>query len=336
MCRLETCREPARVAGTKPSKYCSNEHGEEYMALRALGKDSKRNESNKAGAARKRRKDNLADHTANGEDGLSVVHKIDDQAYLRGGLLRPPELKALASGVTSLSDFKALGDGVLSPPQTASPDSAHSKQHRSKGIYTSEETTQLSDIALRKAELKRQRALLDDREKFLGLVKARAKTVLEDLKIRDGVKDICGFDSRLSWSDEEFDAWRSSGQGKRALDCGILSAPLPEVSEGEVEREQKMVNGEVEEVGKGVCQKKRCERHKKWYQLQQQEIAFEKEQGRQAMRKLEEEEKGLGERATLRFLENGAGGEEAEDGEHTAAADTGGVETRELLSERGQ
>ena len=326
MCRLETCREPARVTGTKPSKYCSNEHGEEYMALRALGKDSKRNESNKASAARKRRKDNLADHTANGDDGPPVVDEIDDQVYLRGGLLRPPELKALASGVTSLCDFKALGEGVLSPPQTASPDSAHSKQHRLKGIYTSEETTQLSDIASRKAELKRQRALLDDRERFLGLIKTRAKTVLEDLKKRDGVKDICGFDFRLSWSDEEFDAWRSSGEGQKALESGVLSAPLPEPLEDEVERGEKTANGGVEEVGKGVCQKKRCERHKKWYQLQQQEIAFEKEQGRQAMRKLEEEEKGLGERATLRFLENSTGGEEPEDSGHTAVADTGGIE----------
>ena len=326
MCRLETCREPARVTGTKPSKYCSNEHGEEYMALRALGKDSKRNESNKASVARKRRKDNLADHTANGDEGPPIVDEIDDQAYLRGGLLRPPELKALATGVASLSDFKKLGEGVLSPPRTASPDSANPKQHHSKVIYTSEETTQLSGISSRKAELKCQRALLDDRERFLGLVKARAKTVLEDLKKRDGVKDICGFDSRLSWSDEEFEAWRSSGEGQKALESGVLSAPLPEPSDGEVERDKKMVNGDVEEVGKGVCQKKRCERHKKWYQLQQQEIAFEKEQGRQAMRKLEEEEKGLGERATLRFLENSAEGEEAEDGEHTVAADTGGVE----------
>ena len=54
-----------------------------------------------------------------------------------------------------------------------------------------------------------------------------------------------------------------------------------------------------------MCQKKRCERHKQWVKLQQQDIAFEKEECRQEMRKLEAEEKGVGERAMIRHLESG-------------------------------
>ena len=330
MCRLESCREPARATGSNPSKYCSDEHGEQYMALRALGKDAKRNDPSKASSAKKRRKDNLTDHTANGNNDPPTRDEADDQAYLRGGVLRPPELKALTSGVTSLSEFKKLGEGVLSPPRTASPDITSPTDHQPKVVYTVEESTQLAEIATKKVDLKRKRSALDDREKFLGLVKARAKSVLEELKKREGAKDICGFDSRLSWSDEEFYAWRHSAEGKKALETDLLHLPVSSSLAKGDDGGDKMVNGDAEEIGKGICQKKRCERHKTWYKLQQQEIAFEKEEGRQAMRKLEEEEKGLNERAILRFLESSEGGEKRDAGNIAVDTSTESTQIREL------
>jgi COMPASS component SPP1 len=286
------------------------------MARRALGKDAKIHHNSKASStAKKRRKDNVTDNTGNEVDGKPEDDAGDDQAYLRGGILRAGELKALTSGVKDLEEFKKLGEGVLSP---TSPDGKDMKfedgdrmsREKLKVVYTSEDEMQLAEIASKKTILRQRREALGDREKFLNLVKSRAKSVLEELKKKDGMKDVCGFDSRLSWSDEEFEAWRVSTEGKKALDSGTLEAPMVKVGE---EDDDEVVNGDTshaEEIGKGVCQKKRCERHKQWFKLKVQEIGFEKDECRQAMRKLEAEEKGLRERAMVRHLE---GGEEDED-----------------------
>ena len=336
MCRLDSCREPARATGAKPSKYCCDEHGEQFMRKRALGEETKREEKAKAtSTARKRRKENYTDHIGNGDDSpmdLAAPEDDDEQSHLRGGILRAGELNALTNGVKDLDDFRKLGEGVLSPPRTASPDN-HSEQpssstcldsERAKLIYSPEEQTHLAEISDKKSSLKRQRAALDDREKFLGLVKHRAKTVLDELKKKEGVKDICGFDARLSWSDEEFDTWRTSTEGRSCLESGILSPPSsnPSAPSQPPSTDKPPTNGitpavaaadDPADISRGVCLKKRCERHKTWYKLQQQDIAFEREECRQEMRKLEREEKGVGERAMVRRLEgrdSGGGGKE--------------------------
>jgi COMPASS component SPP1 len=292
------------------------------MKHRALGGNNKAADTNKSSAARRRRKDNHTDNFGNDdsvEDDLPDGEDGDDQAYLRGGILRARELKALTSGVKDLEEFKKLGEGVLSPPRTISPDdrdpthdtesNGSTKAGGANVVYTTEESSQLQEIHAKKSALKRKREALDDREKLLSLVKARMKTVLEVLK-KDGVKDICGFDARLSWSDEEFDNWRASVEGQRALGKGgILGAPTAAETGKSLDGDgdEKMVNGfdHEEEVGKGVCQKKRCERHKAWMKLQLTEINFEREECRMEMVRLDRGEKGVGERAMLRFLESG-------------------------------
>ena len=334
MCRLDSCREPARATGPKPSKYCCDEHGEQFMRKVALGEEARSGEMAKStSSARKRRKDNYTDHIGNGDDTLMDMvapdGEDDDQSHLRGGILRAGELKALTNGIKDLDDFRKLGEGVLSPPRTASPDNGSENpssstcldSEKAKLIYTPEEQTQLAEISDKRSSLRRQRAALDDREKFLGLVRTRAKNVLDELKKKDGIKDICGFDSRLSWSESEFDIWRTSPEGRSSLEMGILSpppsttAPLSQYQPPSTSSADKpLTNGTTpavpptttddhNELSRGVCLKKRCERHKTWYKLQQQDIAFEKEECRQEMRKLEREEKGVGERAMVRRLE---------------------------------
>lgn len=254
-----------------------------------------------------------------------------DYNFLRGGVLRASELKALASGVKNVDEFRKLGEGVLSPPQTVSPPSNPSavksegnsdvKPSDSKITYSPEEARRLEEIQQKKEVLKRRRGLLDAKERFLALVKTRAKAVLEDLKQKDrGIKDICGFDARLSWSDEEFDIWRSSSEGAKALESGVLGAPSSSLAAAnettDHDGDEKMEDGEI---GKGVCLKKRCERHKTWWKLQQQDVAFEKEEVRQEGRKWEGEERGVKERAILRSLEGGAVGGEGLPAEKVAA-----------------
>ena len=174
--------------------------------------------------------------------------------------------------------------------------------------------------------------MLDDRERFLVLVKSRAKRVLEELRQKETVKDICGFDGRLAWSDAEFLAWRDSPEGQKALESRMLMAPSrttasaadrlnPDPTSAEIAIGSSMPEAEPPnhygghgpesfdgqpddgEVGRGVCQKRRCERHRAWWKLQQQEVAFEKGEVRLALDRLGVEEKGVRERAVVRCLE---------------------------------
>lgn len=313
MCRLASCRNPARVTGLPPSKYCSDEHGEEFMASRAMAKDTNRSSAEDGyTAARKRRRDNYTNHSGNGDTSPTKGATIEEDGnslHLRGGLLRTSELKTLASGVNGLDEFKGLGDGVLSSPHVTLPDHNDLKVEDGDQIpsenndvtYTSEEKISLLDIDAKRVSLRHRREALEARERFLGLVKARAKSMLEERKKNDNNKDsICGYDTRLSWSDDEFDAWRSSSEGQQAMENGTLGLASTST---DADGDEAMNDAPEEAVGQGVCQKKRCARHQNWYRTQQQGIAAEKDECRQEMRKLEFEEKGVGERAMLRYLE---------------------------------
>lgn len=321
MCRLEGCSAPARDGDGEKSKYCSEDHGLEYMKARLFKQQLENKGPN---THKKRRRDNYTDNFGNTDETLE-----DDNAHIRGGILRPSELKALAVGVKDVEAFQRLGDGVLSPPRTASPEGEDAKMvngidPRKKTIYTPEETAHLEEIAAKRDTVRSHKKLLDDRDRFLALVGTRAKNVLADLKEQDkSVNTICGYDARLTWSDEEFNAWRASAEGKSALapggELGPPSQPHDQLVDGEnapplssgingiADTQVGKEEGE-EEIGRGVCRKKRCERHKAWFKLQQQDVLFETHQARQAMKKLEAEEKGVRDRAMIRSLEGGGDG----------------------------
>jgi len=308
MCRLETCREPARASGPKPSKYCSDEHGIEFMRQRALKGEPDATEpkipTSPATGRRRSRKDNYTDNICPSSDHLIYEPEPDDDAHLRGGVLRPAELKTLASTAKSITEFRSLGEGVLSPPDTASPE---------EPTYTPAEAVQLATITTRTDALKQRKQLLDDRDTFLSLVKARAKAALVDLKKKgEKIAGVCGFDARLAFTDEEFAVWRSSSEGQETFRTGQLVASTTASAEMDAsvvvgsEGEPTLTNGVKEEeqkIEEGVCTKKRCKRHEMWQKLQMQEVAFEKDLVRQEMRRLIVEEKGIKERAAVRSLE---------------------------------
>ena len=314
MCRLEGCQEPARQDGENKSKYCCDEHGAEFMKIRAFDPHSVNRGITRPVNNKRRRRDNFTDNYGNGADSGD-----EEPGHLRGGVLKVSELKAIADGVKDINTFRRLGDGVLSPPPTVSPEGEDVKMEngsdpKSGVTFTPHEIEQLEEVALKRNTVREQKKMLDDRDRFLLLVTARAKTVLGELKEQDkSVTVICGYDTRLSWSDYEFNEWRASPEGKSALEKGgVLSAPTTkenrETMEGMEGNEnvapESLANGEdEEETGKGVCKKKRCERHKAWLKLMQQEILFEIHQARQAMKKLEAEEKAIRDRAMIRHLE---------------------------------
>ena len=321
MCRLEGCAEPARDGseGKVRSKYCSDAHGAEFMRNLVFGKGSADQQEGPA-TTKKRKRNYYSDDLINTEE-----FSDDDHGHL-GGVLKPSELKALVDGSKDLETFRKLGDGVLSPPATASPEGEDVKMEEARfekpqPTYTPEETAQLESITQKKDRCRARRKLLDDRDKLIVLITTRAKNVLAEMKEQDkSVSNICGYDSRLTWSEDEFNEWRASPEGQKALQKdGVLEAPVPmevgkeredggdeggrdadSVAEKENEKDKEK---EEEEVGRGVCKKKRCERHKAWLKLQQQDNLFEKDQARQEMRKLEAEERGVRDRAMVRCLE---------------------------------
>ena len=296
MCRLEGCRNAARAGGPNPSKYCCDEHGIQFMRQVVMNRAQK--DSSDA-PAKKRRKENYTDHIGNEDE--------QEPPHLRGGYLLPVEIKRIIGTVNEIGEFKHFGDIVPVPADTS--DAAISDTNmdsKPSPAYSADEKEQLEKISSRRTRLRNQLESLDDREHFLAMVKTRAKSVLDELKKKEkNMKDICGFDRRLRWSDEDFDNWRLSQVGKEALKSRLLPASATEGTDpdGDV----KMADGTCdssEQIGQGVCQKKRCKQHDGWYKLHLQDLAFDRSDCRRAIRDLDLEEKGIRERAVIRSLES--------------------------------
>lgn len=332
MCRLQGCRKPARLSVKSPSKFCCDEHGKEFMRRAIPGAASGSSSKEKS-----RRKKNRADHTGNGEDDDQHSKKRrrsgEDDDYIdtpmgddededeeedddynggaRGGKLDSREIKAVISGVSSVEEFRKLGEAfIMSPPATVSPEDDMAMNTKLPSNDTALSFSPAEDEQVQKMEEKRtqlatKREALKDKEKLFTLIRQRGKAVLEKLqKSEPKLKDICGFDSRLSWSEVEFEEWRTSNLGKAALMSGILMAPPAKDGDDGSDMEMRDAEDEEDESIRGVCQKKRCERHKQWIKLQQQEIRFEEDRVRKEWGDIEAEIKGVRQRALLRTLQS--------------------------------
>ena len=260
-----------------------------------------------------------------------------EETESRGGVLKPTELKALVDFAGDVASFRRLGEGIPSPPPTANGDVPSSSFMHQNLKYTPDEEAEITKIVGQKALLEGRRDMLLDRDKFVQMVEARHKSVWATMKERGETgKDICGYDSRLTWSDEEFNLWRQHEEGKATLEKWELGPPGPEPRLLAQPQQQQMPNGVTppqdtdlpdandgegeEEIGKGVCKKKRCERHRAWFKNQMADNAFEKNRVRDSVRKLEEREKGVRDGVLLRGLEG-----EGDDAGNTN--DDGGAES---------
>ncbi|PGG99461.1 hypothetical protein AJ80_09347 [Polytolypa hystricis UAMH7299] len=360
MCRLERCRRPARVTGSSPSKYCSDEHGREFMQqkVKLLGSTSQAPSGDSApnsqsisrgssAAIGKRRpksihNDTATDNGAMDEDDEKEEEDLepeDPEAGLekkshsdsRGGVLTHHDLKAVASGVKSANEFRNLGERVVPPPAAEAKfraeglivgsasgagdnDEVDFEKEAANIEFTSKESEQLQILRTKRETLQNQLGILRDREKFTTLVKQHMKVILEHLRQTDPKsgwkeKDICGFDSRLSWSDEEFDEWRQSDAGKKALSDGVLFDQGQVDTDGDTEMADENKNThdtKLEKLSRSVCIKKRCERHKNWHKIQQQDLHNEESIARQDLVKCERDAKDLMGRVVLRVYGDAA------------------------------
>ncbi|KAK4994181.1 COMPASS (complex proteins associated with Set1p) component, partial [Elasticomyces elasticus] len=168
---------------------------------------------------------------------------------------------------------------------------------------TEQDLAQLAHIASQKDATRKRHALLKDRTKFIGLAKQAATRRAEE----EGVKqrDFCGFDERISLSEEGFERWRSSRSGRTALKLGTLEPPsgggadeTDAQDDGVGEDGDGDVDEEMDETE--VCRRKKCARHLEWAKLALDEARFETGENSERMRALEREDKELRERARLR------------------------------------
>lgn len=244
----------------------------------------------------------------------------------RGGSLTAGELKAVVMGASSAEEFRRLGERIISPPleeegggkkkkkaaANGSNGYDHSSHKKKLGLdvdavgltYTPDEAVKIENLRKDRDELFNRARLLDARNIFVSLVRQRAKHVLDHLKQTDpkgGWKDICGFDSRLAWSDEEFDEWRQSPAGERTLQTGSPES-LADVDGDVVMASNGGREGAAADLlTRGMCVKKRCERHKQWVKVHLQDIHFEQSVQKQDLAKCEQEAQAVVERAVLRM-----------------------------------
>ncbi|OQE47350.1 hypothetical protein PENCOP_c001G04426 [Penicillium coprophilum] len=296
MCRLVECRKPARAKTKPPSKYCCDDHGREFMRQQTQQLKKRAGQAN----------------------GL-----FEDLGSM-GGILTAGDLKAAIMGVTSTQEFRKLGNRIISPPPqvdeketTEAGIKVESKPQSGRWLgfdvhavdmeYSQDEIAKIEKLRKQRDELLHRKEMLAARSTFVSLLKPRAKGIVEKLKQHEpkgGWKDICGFDSRLSWSDEEFDEWRLSDAGKKALAEGTAEALAVGSSAGTDADGDTAMNGDSDDDisfwTRGVCTKKRCERHKQWVKVQQQDILFEEETAEQDLARCEKEARSVVERGVMR------------------------------------
>ncbi|CAI7670988.1 unnamed protein product [Penicillium bialowiezense] len=296
MCRLVECRKPARAKGKNLSKYCCDDHGREFMRQNIQQLKQRANQAN----------------------GL-----FEDLGSM-GGILTAGDLKAAIIGVASTKEFRTLGNRIVSPPpesdgkNTPITDSKTGSKpstgrwlgadvYSSEAGYSPDEIAEFEKLRAQRDALVHRKEMLAARTTFVSLLKPRAKGIVEKLKQHEpkgGWKDICGFDSRLSWSDEEFDKWRLSEAGKKALAEGTVEALAASAQPTTDADGDTSMNGDGEDDittwTNGVCTKKRCERHKQWVKVQQQDILFEEETAEQDLAKCEQEARSVVERGVMR------------------------------------
>jgi COMPASS component SPP1 len=328
MCRRTGCRQPARVKGV-PSKYCSDECGREFMRMNVAKSSGATGSPSAASKAKSRRKANLTDNHGDsiGVDGADS----DEDMGPRGGALRPAEIKALITSVPDITLFRQLGDGVPSPPATVSPstskfpDSAKltngdatngENGHTTDYTLSPVESSRITAIEEEKNLLRMKRALLKDKEKFVGMTREQVGKYAE----REGIKpkDVCGYDRRLTWTEEQFDRWRQSKEGATAFETNSLDQPegADNVTGTEKAESDKMdVDGEpASDASKEkdhFCTRKRCERHRQWQKQALSDVRFEESTLADQMRRLDKEDREIREGAMLRWRKEmgGQGGE---------------------------
>ncbi|KIW15998.1 hypothetical protein PV08_06049 [Exophiala spinifera] len=369
MCRRKDCRKPARVMQDPPSKYCSDACGRMFFVELVQRGDpnvqTSRDgqyivESQKPKKLRKKAKKTEGRSKAarslnnvNGDVGTPINNESrlatpaysdeekteyetdssmdDDMLPNRGSTLRAGEVKALLEKCKDIEEWRALGRKPETPPRDVDMPDAEAVRVRLELEFDELESAKMASIQEEKRRLKERNDILGARELLLELVKVRSGSITDEVKkSHPKMKDVCGFDPRMAWSDEEFANWYLQRGGKEILDQGIEKAKIgpPEdmrVANGVGEHGKPTGNDDraVEDEGEGgsndgtdeddampkkggVCVRNRCPRHRNWAKSQLAELRFEQDLVRRQLGGCEAQEHKMRERATVRAWEKRA------------------------------
>lgn len=318
ICRRPGCRLPARTAkkkdGSPGSKYCSEECGVKFfraMTGRLRGQEEGVGHREHRGRSAPDNKHSKAVRSSSPDYGA------------RGGILAAGEVKALLDAAPTTAAFHALGSAaaaaaaVPSPPAT--PDAKSPADGRSSTAKPTaddvELNEQLAKIAAAKENARRRHARLKDRVRFVGFVKAFAVREAESRmghsnggsgksngKSGGGgaaaMKEFCGYDRRLEWSDAEWDEWRKSAEGVAVFAQEAIARTASPAGSPEG------LDNDGESI---TCDRKRCLRHTDWPKLAIDSLRGEISENGDRMRALEGEEETLRTRALMRRVGRGEG-----------------------------
>jgi COMPASS component SPP1 len=306
MCRRDGCRKPARLAKDRESKYCSDDCGVLFMQEQLQRTAGAKSANGTRDKSKKKKKPTEPDND-------------EEEPTPLGGTLRAKDLKALVDASPNIQAFKNLGTGVLTPPQTASPSRAtFSNGTTTNGgedlALTPAESDRLTALHKEKTQLKDRLEVLKDREKFVSMAKEQAVRLADREKLK--LKDFCGYDSRLSWSDGEFLKWRNGRVGRAAFFHSTLSLTREQIeatpanadgTNGDAMDVDGEVDRGVEDMDKGetACLKKRCQKHPQWQKLNLQDARFEELEVVEAIKECEKDERSVRERARRRGRKDG-------------------------------
>ncbi|EXJ73044.1 uncharacterized protein A1O5_04193 [Cladophialophora psammophila CBS 110553] len=353
MCRRKDCRKPARVTQVPPSKYCSDACGRMFFVelvqrgdpLAQTSKDGQyiiEGPISKKHRKKQKRKEKPSKQLLNPANGVDPDSRLATPAYSdeerteyetdsslddemlpnRGSALRAGEIKALIEKCKDIEQLKALGRKPDTPPRDVEMTDADSKTTAPPDLeYDDLETTTMANIIEEKQRLNARYDMFVAREKFSELVKARSSTIVEEVrKTHPKMKDLCGFDPRMAWSDDEFVTWYNHNGGRAIVDAGANARIGPPEDGPNDEGNTKIPNcvarhsqspaaGEEEDESDnmpkkgGVCIKNRCPRHRNWAKGQLAEVRFEQDLIRRAIQRFEAQEGEIRGRALVRAWE---------------------------------
>ncbi|KAF1353025.1 hypothetical protein EJ07DRAFT_134825 [Lizonia empirigonia] len=320
MCRRDGCRRPARVSKDL-SKYCSDECGVLFMQ-----EQLQRTAGAKGAAKDKSKKKKKVARPDDARDD-------DEEPTPLGGVLRAKDLKALVDASPNIQAFKNLGSGVLSPPHTASPTRPNFPPNPDDLALTAAEAERLTALHNEKSQLNDRLEVLKDREKFVSMAKEQAARVADREKIK--LKEFCGYDARLSWSDAEFLLWRNGPHGRAAFHFATLAPSREQIAAlgaggGDGSAVDDVDVHVAVDAKESVCLKKRCAKHPQWQKLNLQDARFEELEVVEAVRECEKEERSVRERARRRCAKDTMAKElTAGEGEGREGGGVGGGRNRE-------
>ncbi|KAI5295610.1 hypothetical protein KEM52_000852 [Ascosphaera acerosa] len=312
MCRMPGCRKPARVESAARSKYCSDEHGLDFMKLqlrkaRSLPTSSSTLEHNQPATQEpsqpqsssrpqpgvlSRGSHPVRSPLLQGSDGhMNEEGDAYEDLGAKGSILSAPEVKSLVTQLTSAAAFRSLGYDLPHTPSSINVDLSNLR-------LTAKETDHTMRCRQQLADLYHDLDRIEDREKLLAAIRHNAKVISDYVKSHEpkGAKGLCLYDSRLSWQDDDLDDWRASEDGKQVLASGVLPEAAfvqsGNLAEHVVDCFSRDPVANLSHAGftDRLCLKRRkCEKHHLWSTLQQEDIYHEARTTRDAIKRIEAE-----------------------------------------------